>query len=141
MPAYALHCTGCDHRFETFAHMAERDCIACPKCKRTPVGTDWDKTRPGIEKEWHGREATSLAFQFDPRGIAELKAEVPSAELNDRGQMVYRDNNHQRRVGREMNAALKRIHEEDAPQREAANNALEKKIGPAVDKFLAAQGV
>lgn len=112
MPIYAFKC-GCGHTFEDFKKMSE----APPDC---PVCHGMCHIVPGkftTRREWHGEEAVSQMLQFAPGSEAEVAKDIPSIKLNCRGQVVFTDDAHQRRVYREM-AEAKRRHEEQMPQPE-----------------------
>jgi putative FmdB family regulatory protein len=116
MPCYALKCQACGHRFETFAKSDERYLIPCTNCGERNLDTDWDRNgAPATNiREWHGLEQLDLGMKFDPSALGRLKRDVPDLELDERGFVKFRDNQHQRRVYRQMNAAVQRQKQQDA---------------------------
>ncbi len=120
MPNYALHCpqASCLHRWQTFAHMKDRHTLACPKCGRIDPDTDFEvlKASGGVKfkRPWENEigDGKSLQLSFDPRGIKQLKKEVPSIELDRHGDVVFRSDGHQRRVYAEVAGTQKRCAEE-----------------------------
>jgi hypothetical protein len=93
--------------------MSERHTLACPKCSTVDPHTDFAKSNVKPERPWDEHEGTSRMLSFDPAGMPTLKREMPSAEFNRDGDMVFRSNSHQRRVFREMTATRQRYREED----------------------------
>ncbi|MDX2147582.1 MAG: hypothetical protein SFZ23_08680 [Planctomycetota bacterium] len=65
-----------------------------------------------VQRQWDTREGTSLALEIDPAHLPNWRRDVPSLEINSRGQAVYRNDAHQRRVYREMLAAKARYADE-----------------------------
>lgn len=119
MPDYALKCSNpaCGHKWEAFALARERYALRCPTCGADHADTDFDVQRPKLERQWSsqfgGQEGRSLQLCFDPRGIKDLKKELPSAELDEKtGQLVFRSERHQRRVFKEFNAVRERYRQE-----------------------------
>lgn len=110
MPMYAFKC-GCGHIFEDFKKMAD-PAPECPICHGACVVVPAKFT---TRREWHGEEAVSMSLQFAPGSEAEVAKDVPSIKLNGRGQAVFTDDAHQRRVYREIADAKRRI-DEQMPQ-------------------------
>ena len=123
MPIYPVKC-GCGWSGEKFAHMADRYKITCDRCGDTRLETDMEHmTVPGIKREWQDGENVSLAMRFDPSALSDLRKDVPDLELHDDGCVKFRSDAHQRRVYRQMDAALKRNQERAAEAPAAKENS------------------
>lgn len=112
MPLYALHCHACDHRFETFAYASNRHLIACPNCEASHVENDYVAEAAKPERTWGAKEGTSMSLRFDPKGIDELKREIPDIELDERGYVRFRNDRHQRSVLKQIEKLRKQYTEE-----------------------------
>jgi len=118
MPRYALICSnaGCSHKWEDFARLQDgyARCI-CPACGATNPSQDYAASNVKPARAWEEREGRSLQFSFEPSAIPQLKREMPSAQFNEQGDMVFTSDRQQRRVFREMAATRERYrHEEQA---------------------------
>lgn len=107
MPVYALNCDECGLRWEEFAPIAQREAIVC-KCGRVNPPTDYQaQGAPGMTGfDWDETSGTSLAMRFDPNG--RIREQVPSIELDKRGNVRFRNDQHQKQVYREMQEAADR---------------------------------
>lgn len=119
---YDLVCCRCGHRF---ACTCARDQVfdrPCPSCEAADSRIDRGDLTAGIPggrqfvgRDWRGMEAASMSLPeiVDPRHQAKWRADVPSIQFNQRGQVIFSNDAHQRRVYGEMAAARKRY--EEAP--------------------------
>ncbi len=109
-----LTCCACAHRWVCTHPRMDIFEQKCPSCGK--ADSKVDKTalegQFGIfiggdlkpQGAWRGSKGTSLAMpEVAPEHQAAWKADVPSIEFNQRGQVVYRNEQHQRQVYREMN--------------------------------------
>jgi hypothetical protein len=93
--------------------------------------------RTSIQRTWHGRETESMALHFDPREIASIKADCPDIELNEKGFATFRNDAHQKKVYRQLEAAKERYQSDrprvdphaDTRENDSAAKALAQKFG------------
>lgn len=106
---YRLRCCSCSHKWDAFVSQFEVLDQPCPACKVVDVKVDRSDLHTGsatfhTPREWRGSESVSMAFpEVRPEDRAEWKRDCPSIEFNNSGQIVYRNDAHQRQVYREMN--------------------------------------
>ncbi len=114
MPTYCLKCRNCHHEWDHIGRMSEdRSAVPCPECGTDKAWRDFAREgAPAVEREWSGREAVSLKFAFDPNS-KEIRRECPSIRLNRAGHVLWKSDRHQKKVYREMQAALDRYNEEE----------------------------
>lgn len=114
MPIYRCECPGCGERHESFARIAEREQIRCPRCGA------WKQNRipcvTSLKREWQGKDARSWQFNVDPEAArrGEFAKDLPSWEFGPDGHALFRGDSHQKRCFREFHQAKARLEEEDA---------------------------
>lgn len=126
MPRYDLHCPACSHRYQTFAHMREREALRCERCGGG-VETDWsDQRAPAVEQEWHGTKRLSVGLVITDEERDEVLRECPAVEVNRAGQIVSHSRRHHRKQLEQLGAYKRRNVEKEAPVVEAEKRAREK---------------
>lgn len=114
MPTYPLQCA-CGRQWDEFAHAKDRYSIRCT-CGAEPEVRFTDLNVGTNIREWRGREAENISLpHFDPS----IKKTCPSVEFGPRGNLVFKSDQHQRTVFKEIGAEMKRIKERRAAKREA----------------------
>jgi hypothetical protein len=116
-----LKCVACSHRFKAVVSKFEvfdQACPSCGCCRSCPdlvaiAGFGPPAGKQYVGRQWGATEGASMAMPeiTDPASQANWRRDVPSIEFNDRGQVRFRDDRHQRQVYREMEQARKRFEE------------------------------
>lgn len=115
MPSYCLKCPQCGLQHDAVLVTMDPYNVPCPKpgcgCKTSEV--DWSRNSVRIQREWHGAETQDMELCFaKDADFASIKRDCPSMELRQTKagfhRPVYRNNAHQRRVYKELDAAMKR---------------------------------
>lgn len=135
MPVYSLHCEACDHRFEVFLRVSERQYAKCERCGATRVETDPSQFQAvAIQRTWArgrgGSERKSMGLAFQESGIGDVKRDCPSMDFEVKGGVatpVYHNDAHHRRCMKELNAAGTRYKAEIEAKREARLGRVNKK--------------
>lgn len=125
MPLYCLKCPKCGNRFEQVARMHEREHVMCPGCGADHCESDVERQGiPATPKDWDGPGSTMLSQRFDtsPEGLAALKADMPSAEVDRNGSLKFRNSRHQRQVFKEASAAMSHHKAEHAREKATAQS-------------------
>ncbi len=97
---------------EVFQHMSEPHLTEINGAPVMRVVTQV-KTKP----YWAESQGTSLALQINPSDLGEWQRDVPDLKINSHGQAVYDNDQHQRKVYKQMLAARERY---EGPRRRAA---------------------
>lgn len=106
---YSLRCP-CGHRWDAACDKHAVFDQACPACGKADAVVDRTELTAGtasgrqyVGREWRGKEGESISLpEVAPEHRAGWKQDVPSIEFNDRGRVVFRNDQHQRQVYREM---------------------------------------
>lgn len=144
MPQYDYQCN-CGREFTGFARVAERNAQSCPacgsKCECNAFSGSLSSAAAKPSAAWGPKNGRSLSFAFDPKQPEKWKKDMPSAEVDSTGAMVFRSDSHQRRVFKEMQAAKHRIEHEEAVKRtqERGDNGLPRHMAPGGVAQIAAQ--
>lgn len=107
---YVLECQGCTHSWNAQCSQFEVFDQVCPSCRacnsrvsRSNLHGGCPSGRQYVGREWRGAESVSMSLpEVPPESRAQWKQDVPSVEFNERGQVVFRSDAHQRQVYREM---------------------------------------
>jgi len=108
--AYVLECQGCSHSWDALCSQFEVFDQVCPACKavksrvsRSDMHAGCPSGRQYVGREWRGREGISMGMpEVKPADQAQWHRDCPSIQFNDKGQVVYQSDAHQRKVYREI---------------------------------------
>lgn len=121
MPMYDFKCD-CGFTHEAFKKMND----PAPECPKCGGPCHVVPSQFSTEREWHGQESTSMALRFDKAHEAEVARDIPSIQLNDDGFAVFKNNAHQRKVYKELEAAKNRYTEQDREKNRKKDNRGER---------------
>lgn len=114
MPSYDYQCGKCSREFTAFARVAERNAQSCPGCGakcncNAFSGSGFGIIGTSASTAWGKKGGRSLTFAFDPKKPEGWKKDLPSAEVDATGQVVFTSDKNQKQVYKEMRLAKERI--------------------------------
>ena len=123
MSVYALICVACSHRWETECSHLDVFDAKCPNCNRDGAHIDRDEIDAGlmggrqyVGRAWRGKESVCLEMPLIPKeNLAAWKRDIPDIQTNDRGQVVFNSDAHQRKVWKQYRALESHMKEAGKP--------------------------
>lgn len=120
MSLYSLICVACQHHWDTEASHLDVYDVPCPRCARTGATIDRGDMKAGIPqgrqyvgREWRGQEGVCVEMpRIAKEDLPAWRQDVPSIQTNERGNVVFRSDQHQRQVYRELAATKARAGKE-----------------------------